>query len=191
MTEQQLLNRLLNSFSYSKDGLVATTYADDAVVAGNAFVFEKNFTISNAVPTLYILFDYTTYVPSDGQIGQIFVYPPLFASSAGPVIVTVYTGTDYTGGTEFNAVNSNTLASKSTSGTTLTSGATGTTKGTPVLEYLVGTDTPGVSGPSGGGAGGLSFFITGNAVGDKTLVEINNNSGSDITFHYGQSLIEI
>jgi len=150
-------------------------------------MFEKNFDIASAA-SLYVLFDYTSYVPIEGKKGIIHVLPPVFGTTAGAVAVNVYRGTNYTGGTEFDVINPNTTATKITSGTTLTFGATGDDKGTEVLNYLVGaTATNQTSG--GGSSTGVSFFIRPNT--GKTLVEIINESGENVTFHYGQALFEI
>lgn len=168
--------------SFSGDAKIITTYKDNFTTSGKAFLFEKNFAIADD-GSLYILIDYTTYSGDN-----VFILPPQFGATDGAVVVNVYRGTDYTGGTEFDAINPNTTVAKTTSATTLTYGATGTTKGTEVLNYLVGaSSTPLFSG--GGGASGASFFIRQTT--SKTLVEVVNNSGSDIIFHYGQVLFEI
>jgi hypothetical protein len=173
--------------SYSGDAVLTTTYADDFTTRGASFLFEKNITIASG-GTALVLFDYTTYEPTKEQIGQVFIFPPTFGTTAGPVKVNLYRDTNYTGGTEFNAVNPNTLVAKSTSGTTLTIGPTGTTKGTLAMEYLVGEQSHGnVSG--GGSTAGLSFFVRDNT--KKSLVEIVNLAGAEITFHYGQIFYEI
>jgi hypothetical protein len=174
--------------SFSGDAVKITSYGDDFTVQGGAFTFEKNIAIASGA-TKYILFDYTTFTPDPNtQIGQVYVFPPQFSTTSGPVDVDVYRGTNYTGGTEFDAINPNTLAPKTTSETTLTLDPTGTVKGTLSLEYLVGTQGQG-SASGGGSNNGLSFFIRGNV--QKTLVEIVNRSGNAITFHYAQTFFEI
>ena len=187
MSVDRTTELIQKSMSNNETGLVTTSYADDGVVRGSSFVFEKNFTIANS-GTLYILVDYSTYAPTSAQKGLVFVYPPDFGTTAGTVVVNVYRGTNYAGGTEFDAINPNTTASKTTSGTTLTYRATGSKKGDVVLNYLVGSSSTNQN--SGGGSNtGMQFFIRPNT--DKTLVEIVNDSGEEITFHYGQGLFEI
>lgn len=178
---------LPGQLSASGDAIVATSYADDGITRGQAYLFEKNFAIGSGT-TLNILFNYTTYTPSGSQIGQIYVMPPTFSTTAGPVTVNIYRGTDYTGGTEFDALNPNTLAPNTTSETTLTTGPTGSVKGTLVLEYLVGGASQGNQSASGS-ASGIAFFVRDNTT--KTLIEIVNSSGSAITFHFGQVFYEI
>lgn len=186
-TDGTVKANLLKQLSASGDALVSTSYADDGLTRGKAYLFEKNFAIGSGT-TLNILFDYTTYTPSGTQIGQVYVMPPTFSTTVGPVNVNIYRGTDYTGGTEFDAINPNTLVANTTSGTTLRTGPTGSVKGTLVLEYLIGGASQGNQSASGSSSG-LAFFIRDNT--SKTLIEIVNNSGSAITFHFGQVFYEI
>jgi len=173
--------------SFSGDALLQTNYADDFTVRGNAFLFEKIITIASG-ESAFVLWDYTTFLPAPGQIGQVFVYKPFFETTAGPVTVNLYRGTNYAGGTQFLAYNPNTNHAKQSSSTTLTLGPTGTVKGTLSMEYLVGGQ--GLGNQSGAGStAGLSFFIVNNT--RKSLVEIVNGSGKEIKFHYGQMLYEI
>ena len=175
---------LLNSqCSFSGDGILATTYIDDYTVRGAAFLFQKNYTIADA-GTLYILIDYTTYT---GANSLVFVRPAVFSTTYGPVIARVYRGTNYSGGTEEHAYNLNTVIGGE-SQTTITSGATGTTKGTVAQEWLVGFGSTNQS--SGGG----SVTVDANIIRDntsKSLIEIVNNSGNEITFNIVQELLEI
>jgi len=187
MSVDRTTELIQKSMTANESGLVVTSYADDGVIRGSSFVFEKNFSISSG-GTLLILVDYSTYTPTADQRGIVIIYPPKFSTSVGVVTVQVYRGTNYTGGVEFDAVNPNTTATKTTSGTTLTTAPTGTTKGTEVLSYLVGSESSNKF--SGGGTDeGVSFFVRDNTA--KTLVEISNLSGEDIVFHYGQGLFEI
>jgi hypothetical protein len=165
--------------STSLDAILTTTYADDYTTRGKSFLFEKNITIG-AGATVYVLFDYKTYQPHPDDAGMIFIFPPAFAATSGPVTIKLYRDTDYSGGTPFNAVNPNTLAPKKLSGTTLTIGPTGTNKGTLAMEYLVGGGTGGVGNSMPGATNGLSFFIRDNT--KRSLVEILNSAGSEITF---------
>lgn len=180
-------SNLPGQLSVSGDALLTTSYADDGITSGKGYIFEKNFTIASGA-TLNIVYDYTTYTPSGTQFGQVYVMPPTFSTTAGPVTVSVYRGTDYAGGTEFDAINPNTTVANTTSETTFTYGATGTVKGTLVLDYLVGGASQGNQSASGA-TSGLAFFIRGTT--QKTLFEIVNSSGSSITFHFGQVIYEI
>jgi len=173
--------------SYSGDALLTTGYGDDFTTRGNAFLFETNIIILSG-GTAYVLFDYTTFVPLPGQIGQVFIYPPTFQTTAGPVTIQLYRDTEYTGGTPIVVSNPNTLVQKKVAGTTIAVGPTGSVKGTVGPSYLVGGASQGNQNGAGS-TSGLSFFIRDNK--KKSLVEIVNSSGSSITFHYGQILYEI
>lgn len=174
--------------STSGDAVLTTTYADDFTTRGKSFLFERNISISNG-GTAYVLFDYRTYTPDPGDSGLVFIFPPSFATTAGPVTVKLYRDTGYSGGTPVTVSNPNTLAPKRTAGTTIAIGPTGSDKGTLAMEYLVGGGSGGVGNSMPGNTTGLSFFIRNNT--KKSLVEIVNGAGSDITFHYGQILYEI
>lgn len=174
--------------SMSRDAVLTTDYAGDYTTRGNSFLFEKNIAIANGA-TAYVLFDYKTFIPLSGQSGMIFVFPPSFQTTAGPVTVNLYRDTGYLGGTPVILSNPNTLAPKRASGTTVSMGPTGTNKGTLAMEYLVGGGSAGVGNSIAGSTEGLSFFIRNNT--KKSLVEIINGAGTDIIFHYGQILYEI
>ena len=188
MTEQQLLNRLLQSFSYSGDAIKHTSYADDAITTGFGFLVEKNINIP-ASSTRYMLLDYTGYSPTEEwQTGRVFIFPPTISVSKGALIVNVYRGTDYVGGDTFSCINPNTIASKSESGTVWTLDPTGSDRGILSLQYLIGVS--GTNQSSGGGnAEGLSFFIRPNT--GKTLVEMVSDETDPVTLNYGQLLFEI
>lgn len=170
--------------SFSGGAILQTDYAQDRIVRGEGFVIAKNFTIPTG-GTLYGLFDYTTHTGGDGLI---YLMPPSFHASKGLVVVKVYRGTNYSGGTQVKAYNANELSSKTESSSTLTSGATGTEKGVLGLEFIVGFDSQGLN--LGGGTGqDVSFYIRKNT--SKTLVEVINLAGSEIIFHYGQVFYEL
>lgn len=177
----------LSQTSSSGDAVLTANYFDDSVVQGKAFVFDRNFTILSG-GTLYLLIDYTTYIPLPTQQGRVYVGPPVFTTSAGPVKVNVYRDTYYSGGNKLIAFNPNTLATKTQSGTTFTYGATGSNKGVLSLEYLVGGEGQG-NNSANGSASGLGFYVRGNNT--KTLVEIINQAAKDITFNNSQMYYEI
>lgn len=171
--------------SESEEGIISTTFADNYGVKGNGFTLQRNFSIAATVGTkLYILIDYTTYTKDDGFI---FVLPPLFSASSGAVLVNIYRGTNYSGGTPIEVPSTNTIIAN-TLETTITKDPTGTILGTSVLEYLVGSSA---TNQTSGGSAIISGppFIRNNT--NVTLVEIINNSGEAITFNYSQVFYEI
>ena len=173
--------------SMSGDAVLMTDYASDFTTRGSSFLLEKNIVIPSG-GSIFLLWDYTTYKPTPLQSGQVFIFPPLLQASAGPVTCTLYRESNYAGGTPLPAMNPNINAPKRFSGTTITLGATGTNKGEPSMEYLVGGDSQG-SNSAAGSTRGLSFFVSSNT--RKALLEVVNGAGKDITFHIGQTLYEI
>lgn len=176
--------QLLDKYSsFTKNAHLATDQRTNSVFKGVKFLIQKNFSIA-ASGSLYILIDYTTYL-GDGK--QIVIEPATFSSSYGPVIVNIYRGTDYTGGTPIPAYNVNTLIGTK-SQTTFTQGATGTAKGTVTQEFLVGSGSTNQS--SGGGAAtSAGLIVRGND--GKTLIEILNESGETATVNFLQEFYEI
>ena len=171
--------------SASKTGVVTTTFENDFGAKGNGFFFQRNFTLAAATGSkLYILIDYTTYTNVDGLI---FVQPPVFSSSSGPVIVDVYRDSDYAGGTAIEVPSNNAVIDNKME-TTITQNPTGTTLGTAVLEYLVGSESTNQNSGGGSSIVGPPFILDNTG---KTLVEITNNSGNEITFNYSQVFFEV
>ncbi|MCP4394964.1 MAG: hypothetical protein GY804_11965 [Alphaproteobacteria bacterium] len=172
-----------STLSHSKDGQVVTSYADNYGVKGNGFTLQRNFAIASGA-SLYILIDYTTFTK---PTGFIFVQPPIFSAGAGEVLVNVYRGSDYSGGSVIEVLSNNTVINN-TMETTITENPTGTVLGDSVLEYLVGSKSTNQN--SGGGSISIGPPFIRNNTG-KTLVEIVNNSGENTTFNYSQVFFEI
>jgi len=175
-------NRIAQA-SYSGDALLVTDYAMDGIFQGFEYLIQKNFTIA-ASGTLNILVDYTTYT---GLNKRVIIKPATYTTTYGPVLVSITRGTDYSGGTPIPAYNLNTIIG-GISKTTFTHGATGTEKGTVTQEFIIGYGSTNQS--SGGGTGTTDVLIIRGNTG-KTLIEIMNNSGNEITFNFLQELFEI
>ncbi len=90
--------------SYSKDGIVVTSYADDHIVRGNCFQIQRIITISDSAPT-YIVLDTSALVALNKRL---FIMPLILSTAGGHCKVETYPITSYTGGTEvkFARVNS-------------------------------------------------------------------------------------
>jgi hypothetical protein len=168
----------------------------DYVDLGYAYALEDNFSIKSG-ETINILIDYSTYTdfsPSNvdnrgaQRNGYVLVDPPFFQSDTGPMEIVVYRGTDYSGGSATAYAKVNTLSDAAPQ-VTITTGATGSDKGTVALRYLIGSTANRGFARGGGTAGGASFYKRGTE--DKTLVEITNNSADDGTVHYGQVFFEV
>lgn len=186
---------VLTQSNNNRKALLSTGVEDDYVDRGYGFAVDQNFSITSG-STLYILVDFTTYTDfsvsntdnrGTDREGTIIATPPHFVTTAGPVIINVYTGSDYSGGSSISYSKLNTNSTKS-SQVTITSGATGSNKGTNELSYIIGSAGVGTA-SGGGGASGHVVFLRNNT--ETTLLEINNESGTDITFHYGQVFFEV
>ena len=169
--------------SFSADAILTTEYATDSIFKGVEFLIQKNFTIA-ASGTLLILIDFTTYTGIDRTV---VIKPASYCTTYGPVLVNIYRGTDYSGGTQIYAYNLNTKVG-GTSKTTLTSGPTGSVKGTVTQEFVVGYGSTNQS--SGGGSMKTDTLIVRDNK-TKTLIEVINNSGTEITFNFLQEFFEI
>jgi hypothetical protein len=90
--------------SYSKDGLVVTTYADDNIVKGNCFQIQRVITVTDDAP-IYIVLDTTALV---GANKILFILPLILSTAGGNCKVETYPIESYTGGNEikFARVNS-------------------------------------------------------------------------------------
>lgn len=180
---ESLKEKFKATLSTSENGLVTTSYDEDAMIQGQAFAFDHNISILSGA-TAYMLIDYTTHTSG---AGLIFVGPPDIATTIGYVVVNVYRATNYTGGSELIAYNKNTVIGGE-SETTFTLGATGTTKGTRVLEYLIGGDPTNQSSSGTARKIGTTFLRDS---GNRTLVEIVNNAGANIIVNYSQEFFEV
>jgi hypothetical protein len=89
--------------SYSKDGIVITTYADDNIVKGNCFQIQRVITITNEAP-IYIVLD-TTALVAAGKI--LFILPLQMHTAGGNCKVETYPIDSYSEGSEikFSRVN--------------------------------------------------------------------------------------
>lgn len=177
------------------DAHLMTTYADDYMARGYGFAIEEVFEIASGT-SLFLNIDYTTYTDFSFSCcdniriprkGWVFILPPNMITSAGPVVVDVYRGGDYSGGSAVLYSSRNTLSDVEPQ-ITITQGATGTDKGTLSLQYLVGGDATFFA--RGGAAMAPNIpFLRDNT--DTTLVEIRNESGYAIFFGYNQVFYEI
>ena len=87
--------------SYSKNGIVATSYRDDSIVAGNAFANETIRTVATGATTQFFVLDPTACT------GSVFKLPISVNPSTGVVKVKLYEGTNFVGGTALSFINRN------------------------------------------------------------------------------------
>ena len=151
----------------SGDGLLTSSYAIDYVYRGKSFCVVDWFEIA-AGGTQYFVFD-------TSSAGFLSVAPPLFTSTGGPVFVTIYSGTDYTGVDSLNVQNRN-ARSTIANVATIKDQATGTTKGDVLVRYLI----PSSKKESGSIADALPFVFNGH----KYLIEVENEDSSAVYFGF-------
>ena len=123
---------LSDCLSYSKNGIVSTSYRDDFIVKGKSF-FRENV-ITAAVGTDYYVMDATAC-----DCEKVFKLPVKVNPAVGTVLLTVYEGTDYTGVTTLPLLNRDRTSSATTK-ITLKDTGTGTDKGTEIQKVLYGVD---------------------------------------------------
>lgn len=161
---QKVTETLINRSTDAQDALLMSDYANNFIFRGNCFSLTDVVDIAGT-STNYYLFK------CSGCSKGVANFPPAFNSTGGPVLVTIYGGTDYTATTEMNVQNRN-VNSVINPETMLYSGATGSIKGVKSSQYLVS------SGHKSGGAvkGDLPFVLDG----IDYLIEIENTDSSAV-----------
>lgn len=165
--------------SFSEDGLIATSYADDYTTRGLHFLINKRETLGSEV-TLTFLWDLSSVT------GTFLLEPFALKSEDTKVTIKVYEGTDYTGGVAETSFNIN-RASSNTANATLNRGATGSDKGTLIREHVAFASGQGVnSNPAAINAININIFDTSK----NYLVEIINEENSATDIEWSNSWFE-
>ena len=94
--------QLSKALSSSKTGIVTTSFADNAIAEGKGFTIEYVFPIGAADHTYDLVFDTTAFTR-----GEFISFPTVWATSAGPVVITLGVCDSYTLGTEIVPTNRN------------------------------------------------------------------------------------
>jgi len=123
-----LQGKILNSLSYSKSGVVATSYNDDGIVRGQGHAIASSVTIAGST-TINFLLD----LSGVDEDKFVFVLPVSVNSGTEDVKLMVYESTDYSGGTPVTTFNPN-RNSSDTKQFAITAGATGSAKGSALIE---------------------------------------------------------
>lgn len=174
---------LENSLSNSKDALISTTYEDDYTARGLKYVIANTFTIT-AGATANFLLDLSG-MPAGKTV---FSLPLTILSSAEEVQIRIYEGTDYAGGTVATCYNSNRMATD-TYDFMITTGATGTDKGTLFKNYVA----YGSSGFFGSTATGKGYGSSATILNPtkKYLLELENMGAGDTNVSYIANLFQV
>ena len=182
LTEHQAVNQILgDSRSFSRDAFVNTTYSDDYIVRGYAYTLAKVQTLGSSATINFAL--------TPTAEGFFLFVPPLSVVSQDEYVqIKVYEGGDYSGGTAITPINRN-RNSSNTFQSSLTTGATGTDKGTLLITHAAFAS----SGPAGSsvpdtGGGSDSLILNSSK---KYLVEIVNQVASATDVEIDVTLYEI
>lgn len=170
-----------NILAFTKNGIVATTYADDSIVRGAAFSRSDVIDLP-ASGTVSFLFDATAFVDE-----YVYFVPPIyFKSSETEVNLIVYEDTDYAGGTIVPVYDRN-RRSGNTISANLTVGATGTDKGTPIIKHAAFAASQGNVQNSASG-GSVNPIILDSA--KAYLIELENIEASATRVEYDVTVFE-
>ena len=168
MSIPAITERLLKSSTQNKDGFIVASYADDFIYRERAFTTNQIYDVPTGTNLLF-LFD-----PRAEH--YVVALPFSFSSEDGPFVVSLYAGTDYTGGNDANVFNRFTSSSNINDVLVTyssTGGITGSTKGSQVSQYLVGSGGGPQSRSGGVARESLPFIINTNI---KYLLEVENQS---------------
>jgi len=152
----------------SKAGLVATTFADDAIERGYAFQVHRRVTVPTAGKK--VVFDFSAVTK------QIRTLPLRMRTNEGQVFVDTYAISSYTGGAAIPAALRNTTIA-SVSETVIKDGITSSdVAGDDVREYIIGTRSA-IFNPGGGGADDDNPKKLAPAI---IVLDIDNQESSDV-----------
>ena len=167
-----------NCLSFSKNGIVNTTYADDEIVRGNGHTIVKSQTLAGET-TINFLIDMSNVSVNKG----VFILPCVISSSDQQVEFRFYEDTDYAGGTPVDTFNPNRNFSDSKE-TILKTGSTGSDKG----DLLI-TRNAFANHKDSAKSSAYSFLILDKS--KKYLAEFENLSASDTIIDYSTMLFEV
>ena len=171
--------KVKNCLSGDGSGFVTTTFGDDYAFRGNGFTINNHITMAGS-QTLNFLIDMSNV---DSQ-KTVFSLPIFVASGSNKVVVKVYEGADYSGGTPITAFNIN-RNSETALQTVITAGASDDVggKGTQFRTHVAFASNK-VSEQSTG----LSFIVLNKA--QKYLIELVNSEATTTDVEYDSILYE-
>jgi hypothetical protein len=167
--------------SLGGEQIVITPVADDFVFRGLSYTSEDY--IELAIGKNYFLTD-PVNIDNYGWVAESLS----FSSTVGPLVLTFYEGTDYTGGTSLTIFNRNRVKPVRAPKLTITSGATGTTLGTK-LYAVGGGDATNPQNTSGSNLVNDSLIVYNPD--DKILVEADNQTGAALKVSYAFTWFEL
>ena len=177
------INNVLNAvFSFSRNGIIATSYAEDYISQGLAYQVHRKVLIPGS-STVKIVLDFT-----DITEGAIFTLPLKFQTSEGQCFIDTYKVLNYSGGVNIPGINRNDQSANIPSGE-LYSGVTSTdVAGDDLREYIIGTSSTNQN--SGGGtSSGVAPKIF--SPGEIIMIEIQNQETTSCYVEYNFNWYEV
>ena len=173
MTEWGILSLVDNSASAERTAHVMTTYEQNYIFTGNSLKIETVFAVGSADAEYDISFDTT------GMSRQLIALPTTWATTAGPIIITLGVCTSYSSGTEITPTNRNYAFQTSfPSEVTFKYDVTTVEYAASPTVILVGTSATNQSSGGGSTTGTLPIVLE---TGLRYIFRVNNGSGEAIS----------
>lgn len=163
--------------SFSKDGIVTTSYADDYILRGQGFQIARRFTLGTGI-TKFILD--TTGLADAEKI--MFLLPVTHKVTDGPVYVTTYKVNAYTGGTEVPSIDLNENVDETAVVVFKNGVSSDGTPGDDKRDYIVGTESGFLQSGGGDERGDISLI---NKSDRPYIIEVDNQSGGSLQYRIG------
>ena len=169
---------ILSQQTFDGKGIVTASFEDDYITRGNRFEFTGKISLG-ASGSQKFLVDLSS-VPK-GKF--IYVTPVVFESSATEVDFILYEDTDYTGGTSVTGYNRNRNFGD-TYNFVVTTGATGSDKGTAILTRTAfgSTAAPGLGSTSRSGVATAAIVLDTSKNYLVEFVNIDTGTATKVTF---------
>lgn len=163
--------------SFSKDGIVTTSYSDDYIVRGRGFQIARRFTLSTGI-TKFAL-DPTGLTAENKQM---FILPLSHKVTDGPVYIKTYKVDEYTGGTVVPSIDLNETV-EDTAVVVFKQGVSSTGEaGDDLRDYIIGTSGGFLASGGGEERGDISIV---NKPDRPYIIEVNNQSGGSVQYRIG------
>lgn len=174
MTEQKLLNRLLNSFTFDSQGFKTLAYHQDFIMQGKAFTVAQELSIPSGKN--YLLF-------KAGEKGAV-ITPATFTTDSSPVTIKLFLSSNYESSNVITSFNRNTTSSL-TPQSSFNLGATGTEVGDNISSYPIFGSGVGANTSGGSASTGLVFVLGSN---ETMLFEVDNKTNPATTISSGVAI---
>jgi hypothetical protein len=153
----------------NQEGILTSDFATDFIFRGRCYGVIDTKTIAASTT------EYFVFMCADAH--NVVTLPPIFSSTGGPVNVTIYAGTDYTGVNTLNVRNKNVpLSADNKPFARLFDTGTGSIKGEKAMKFLITAAHK--------ESGSVSTSLPSVLNGFNYLIEVENTDTSEIIFAY-------